>query len=90
MSDLVYCQKLKSTSAKMSKQPFPGPLGEKIFNSISQEAWNQWLNQQTMLINEYRLNLSEPQSRSFLSQEMQKFLFEDNSEPPPGYQSEKN
>ena len=49
-----------------------------------------WLSQQTMLINEYRLNLIDPEARSFLKQEMQKFFFEGGSEPPPGYQEKKS
>jgi Fe-S cluster biosynthesis and repair protein YggX len=86
MSNLVFCQKLKIESAAMSAPPFPGPLGEKIFQNISQHAWDLWLGHQTMLINEYRLNLMDPQARKFLTQEMQKFLFEGGSDTPPGYQ----
>ena len=86
MSEQIFCQKLKIQSLKMSAPPFPGPLGEKIFHEISQQAWNLWLGHQTMLINEYRLNLMDPQSRKFLTQEMQKFFFEGGSETPPGYQ----
>ncbi|MDQ5883705.1 MAG: hypothetical protein QG556_41 [Pseudomonadota bacterium] len=86
MSSLIFCQKLKVQSEQMSKPPFPGVLGQKIFNEISQHAWNLWLSHQTMLINEYRLNLMDPESRKFLTQEMQKFLFEDGSETPPGFQ----
>lgn len=86
MSSLIFCQKLKVQSEQMSKPPFPGALGEKIFNEISQHAWDLWLNHQTMLINEYRLNLMDPEARKFLTQEMQKFLFEGGSETPPGFQ----
>jgi Fe-S cluster biosynthesis and repair protein YggX len=86
MSDLIFCQKLKIQAPKMSAPPFPGPLGERIFNEISQQAWSLWLGHQTMLINEYRLNLMDPQARKFLTQEMQKFFFEGGSETPPGFQ----
>lgn len=86
MSSLIFCQKLKVQSEQMSKPPFPGSLGEKIFNQISQHAWDMWLNHQTMLINEYRLNLMDPEARKFLTQEMQKFFFEGGSETPPGFQ----
>jgi Fe-S cluster biosynthesis and repair protein YggX len=56
--------------------PFPGELGQKVYENISKEAWKQWLNQQTILINEYRLSSLDPKARSFLQEEMQKFLFE--------------
>lgn len=57
--------------------PFPGELGKKVFENVSKEAWKQWLGQQTILINEYRLSSLDPKARSFLQEEMQKFLFGD-------------
>lgn len=89
MSKMVFCTKLKQEAEGMQKPPFPGPLGEKIFNEVSKQAWNMWLSHQTMLINEYRLNLSEPKSRDFLKEEMQKYFFGEGSEKPAGY-TEKN
>lgn len=76
MTKMVYCQKLNKKAQALSHTPYPGELGERIVKNISQEAWNQWLDQQTMLINEYRLSLIEPKSREFLEKEMCKFLFE--------------
>jgi len=55
--------------------PFPGELGQKVFDTVSKEAWKQWLTQQTILINEYRLSSLDKKSQSFLKEEMQKFLF---------------
>jgi len=57
--------------------PFPGELGQKVYDNISKEAWKQWLGQQTILINEYRLSSLDPKARTFLLEEMQKFLFDD-------------
>jgi Fe-S cluster biosynthesis and repair protein YggX len=65
--------------------PYPGALGQKIYEQISKEAWQMWLNHQTMLINEYRLNLAEADARKFLAQEMEKFLFGEGSTKPTGY-----
>lgn len=73
---MIQCIKLGREAEGLEKPPYPGPLGQKIFEQVSKEAWNLWLGQQTMLINEYRLNLMDPKSREFLAQEMQKFLFE--------------
>ncbi len=59
----------------MVAPPFPGALGEKIFREVSQEQWQAWLARQTMLINEYRLNVLEDAAKQFLKDEMQAFLF---------------
>jgi Fe-S cluster biosynthesis and repair protein YggX len=85
MTRIVHCCKLKRDAEGMLKAPFPGALGERIFNEVSKEAWNMWLSHQTMLINEYRLNLLEFKSREFLKEEMQKYFFGEGSEKPAGY-----
>jgi Fe-S cluster biosynthesis and repair protein YggX len=85
MSRTVFCCKLQEEAEGMKKPPFPGSLGDRIFNDVSQKAWNMWLAHQTMLINEYRLNLLEIKSREFLKEEMQKYFFGEGSEKPLGY-----
>ncbi len=82
---MVFCQKLQKESEGLTRAPYPGPLGQRIFESICVEAWQQWLKHQTILINENRLNVLDPKSRQFLEIEMQKFLFEGNSEKPAGF-----
>lgn len=81
----IFCKKLNRLATALDAAPYPGKLGEKILNEISQAAWQQWLNHQTMLINEYRLNLIEPKAQEFLRQEMEKFLFGDGSAKPAGF-----
>ena len=78
----VFCQKLKKEAPGLNKAPYPGPLGEKIYTSISQEAWSLWLKQQTLLINENRLNVLAPETRTFIEKEMHQFLFEDKEVKP--------
>jgi hypothetical protein len=90
MSKLIFCKKLQKDAPALSAPPFPGELGQKIFEEISETAWQMWISHQTMLINEYRLNLIDQKSRSFLRQEMQKFFFEGGSELPPGFQEKKS
>jgi Fe-S cluster biosynthesis and repair protein YggX len=85
MSRIVHCCKLKQELEGMLKAPFPGTLGERIFNEVSKQAWSMWLTHQTMLINEYRLNLIDPKAREFLKEEMQKYFFGEGSEKPSGY-----
>ena len=81
----VFCKKLKKELPSLKSAPFPGDLGDELLNNISQEAWQLWLDHQVMLINEYKLNLLDPEARQFLIKEMKKFLFEDQEEKPSGY-----
>lgn len=81
----VYCQKLQKEAPGLTHIPYPGPLGQRIFDSISLEAWQLWLKHQTLLINENRLNVLDPKSRTFLETQMNKFFFEGNEEKPAGY-----
>jgi Fe-S cluster biosynthesis and repair protein YggX len=85
MANNIFCIKLNQQAEAMKAPPFPGDLGQKIFNQISQRAWEMWLAHQTMLINEYRLNLADPESRAFLIAEMQKYFFGEGSETPKGF-----
>ena len=85
MARQVFCIKLNQESEGMNAQPFPGPIGDKVYQHVSKKAWGMWLAHQTMLINEYRLNLSDPKSREFLSIELQKYFFGEGSEKPSGF-----
>ena len=85
MSRIVHCAKLKQDLEGLDRAPFPGELGQKIFESVSKQAWQMWLKQQTMLINEHRLSVIEPDARAFLEQKMLAFLFEDEDSTPQGY-----
>ena len=83
MSRKVHCVKLGEELDGLDFPPFPGELGQKVFDSVAKEAWKQWLAQQTILINEYRLSSLDPKARSFLMEEMQKFLFNDEDVDMP-------
>ncbi len=74
---MVFCLRLKKEAPGLQRAPLPGDIGKKVLENVSAEAWQQWLAQQTILINEYRLNPMDFQARTFLEEEMQKFLFED-------------
>lgn len=84
-TNTIFCEKLKIDAEALATQPYPGELGQRIFTHISKPAWQQWLNHQTMLINEYRLNMLDTSARTFLVTEMEKFLFGEGSEKPAGY-----
>jgi Fe-S cluster biosynthesis and repair protein YggX len=75
MSRKVYCAKLKKEGEGLAFAPYPGEFGVRILNEISAEAWKQWLAQQTILINEYRLSSMDPKAKLFLREQMEEFLF---------------
>ena len=81
----IHCIKLDREAEGLDKPPFPGNLGQKIFDQVSKEAWSEWVTHQTMLINENRLSLIEPEARKFLQKEMQDYFFGEGSAPPEGY-----
>ncbi|HUS24447.1 MAG TPA: oxidative damage protection protein [Candidatus Binatia bacterium] len=71
----LHCVKLGTESEGLERPPYPGPLGQRIYENVSKEAWAGWVAHQTRLINEYRLVLAEPQARKFLAEEMEKYFF---------------
>lgn len=86
MSRMVNCLKLGREAEGLKFPPYPGEMGKKIFENISEEAWKMWVKHQTMLINEYRLSPADPKARKMLEEEMEKFLFQDSgSSAPPDY-----
>ncbi len=85
MSTEIFCQKLQKQGKALERAPYPGELGKRIQAEICAEAWLDWLGHQTMLINENRLNPLDPNARTFLESEMEKYFFGDGSEKPAGY-----
>ena len=81
----VKCVVLGKEAEGLEYVPYPGELGQRIYENVSKEAWQRWLGHQTMLINEYRLTPIEPEARKFLEREMEKYFFGEGSEKPSGY-----
>jgi Fe-S cluster biosynthesis and repair protein YggX len=75
MSRTINCVKLKKAAEGLDRPTYPGALGQRIFENVSKEAWQMWLQQQTMLLNEYRLSPIDPKARKFLEEQMEKFFF---------------
>lgn len=88
MSRTVTCILLGGERPGLDRMPYPGDLGQRVYDNVSQEAWQQWLAHQTMLINENRLELFQPKDRQFLADEMEKFFFGGGSERPQEFVSE--
>jgi len=85
MSRMVQCVLLKREAPGLERLPYPGALGQRIFEQVSKEAWERWRAHQIMLINEYRLTPIEPKARKFLESEMEKFFFGTGSSKPGEY-----
>lgn len=85
MSRTVQCVLLGREAEGLDRPPYPGELGRRIYENVSREAWQQWLGHQTMLINEYRLVVIEPEAREFLRKQMEEFFFGDGAAKPGGY-----
>lgn len=75
MSRMVHCVKLGKEAEGLDRPPLPGELGQRVYEQVSKEAWQMWLGQQTILINEYRLSVIDPKAQAFLREQMEKFLF---------------
>ena len=82
MSRTIDCVLLGEGAEGLDYTPYPGELGQRIYDRVSKEAWQRWLGHQTMLINEYRLSPIEPEARKFLETEMKKYFFGEGSAPP--------
>jgi len=85
MTRSVNCIKLGREAEGLDRPPAPGPLGQRIFENVSKEAWQQWLRYQTMLINENRLNLMDPRARKYLNEQMEKHFFGEGADHIGGY-----
>ncbi|MGB0224060.1 MULTISPECIES: oxidative damage protection protein [unclassified Marinobacterium] len=85
MSRTVFCRKYQEELEGLERAPYPGPIGQDVFDNISKKAWQEWTDHQTMLINEKHLNMMDAESRKFLQGEMQKFFAGEDFEKAEGY-----
>ena len=85
MARMVNCVKLGREAEGMDFPPYPGELGKRIYESVSKEAWAAWLRHQTMLVNEYRLNLADANARQYLATQMEKHFFGEGADTANGY-----
>jgi Fe-S cluster biosynthesis and repair protein YggX len=82
----VFCVKFQREMEGLDEIPFEGhPLGQKIYDSVSKEAWKMWVEHMKMLMNEYRLNLGTAQAQEFLIQQMDNYFFGEGAALPPDF-----
>ncbi len=85
MARMVNCIKLGREAEGLDFPPVPGEMGKKLFESVSKEAWQQWIKLQTMLINENRLSMTDPNARKYLAEQMQKHFFGSGADQVAGF-----
>lgn len=78
----VRCAKLGKVLPRMKAPPFPGALGQRIFEQVSQMGWELWDPQAVILMNHYGLSLADPEARRFLMQQMEQFFFGEGAQLP--------
>lgn len=89
MTRMVFCRKLEKDLEGMAFPPFPGPAGQQLFETVSKEAWQLWLKEQTRIINENHLSVMDPQVQKFLAEQREKFLDNQDYERAKGWVPEK-
>lgn len=85
MARMVNCIKLGREAEALDFPPLPGEMGKRIYENVSKEAWQQWIKHQTMLINENRLSMTDPNARKYLADQMEKHFFGIGADRVAGY-----
>ncbi len=85
MARMVQCVKLGREAEGLERPTYPGPLGQRIFENVSKEAWQGWIKFQTMLVNENRLNLADARARKYLAEQMENYFFGAGAQMPSGF-----
>ena len=81
----VKCTKFQKKLPGLPEPPWPGELGQRIFDNISQDAWALWKEHAKMILNEYRLTPWAPESQEILEKAMEEFFFGEGAALPPDY-----
>ena len=80
MTRTIFCQKLQQDAEGLDQAPFPGELGQRVYENISKEAWQKWLVRQSFFISEYRMNTIHPKAREFLMEKLTNYFFAPKTE----------
>ena len=82
---LVQCVKLQEELPGLDAPPWPGPIGQRIFDTVSARAWALWEERQKMILNEYRLMPWQKEGQELILKHMEEFFFSESAPMPPGY-----
>jgi Fe-S cluster biosynthesis and repair protein YggX len=86
---IVHCVKLGRDLPGLDSVPWPGPLGQRIYDNVSEEAWEQWEERMKMIVNEYKLLPFQKEAQELIAKHMEEFFFGETAALPPGYVPEK-
>lgn len=89
MTRTVHCRKYQKELPGLTTAPMPGPTGEDLFQNVSAQAWQEWTEHQTRLINEKHLNMMDKDARKYLAEQREKFLQGQEFDRAEGYVPEK-
>jgi Fe-S cluster biosynthesis and repair protein YggX len=82
---MVFCVKLQRDLPGLDAPPWPGPLGQRIYEQVSREAWEMWEERMKMILNEYRLLPFQKEAQELVARHMEEFFFGTDAALPPGY-----
>jgi len=82
---MVHCVKLQKELPGMDEPPFDNDLGRRVYENVSQQAWNMWMDFCKMLLNEYRLNPARREDQEAILKQMEQFFFGEGAAPPAQY-----
>jgi Fe-S cluster biosynthesis and repair protein YggX len=82
---MVRCVKRARELPGLEAPPWPGPLGQRIYEHVSQDAWDEWEERMKMILNEYRLLPFQKEAQELIAKHMEEFFFGDAATLPPGY-----
>jgi Fe-S cluster biosynthesis and repair protein YggX len=82
---IVHCVKLQKDLPGLDSPPWPGELGQRVFDNVSAQAWKMWEERQKMILNEYRLMPWQKEAQELIARQMEEFFFGANAALPPGY-----
>ena len=85
MARTVFCVRQKKEAEGLDFPPYPGEMGKRIFENVSKQAWAEWLKHQTMLVNENRLSLVDPQARKYLTEQTEAYFFGEGADQASGF-----
>jgi len=81
----VHCVKFQKDMPGLDAPPWPGPLGQRVYENVSAQAWKLWEDRQKMILNEYRLMPWQKEAQALISKQMEDFFFGESAALPPGY-----
>jgi Fe-S cluster biosynthesis and repair protein YggX len=82
---MVFCQKFQKEMPGLDTQPWPGDLGQRVYENISAEAWKLWEERMKMILNEYRLMPWQKEAQQLVTKQMEEFFFGEGAALPPGF-----